>query len=134
MDLNQYGEIIKSIWESLPSRFPVKFDAFQIMPNHIHFIIIIERTHDNLMDRAHRDAPLQKRSLLSQIVGYFKMNSSKLIHNVGAIHESPVLIKQKQIFQRNFYEHIIRNEKEYFKIRRYIQTNPRNWGEDKYFV
>lgn len=60
------------------------------------------------------------------------MNSSKMIHNsvvgniVGANHDSPLCV-----FQRNYYEHIIRNEEEYQHIRHYIKTNPQNWDDDR---
>lgn len=72
---------------------------------------------------AHHDAPDNiKRSLLAQIVGYLKMNSSKLIHQIDP---------NIPVWQRNFYERIIRDENEYQKIVYYIQTNPQNWDKDK---
>lgn len=131
MELNSVGKIIESVWKSLPNRFPVELDTFQTMPNHIHMIIDIvgaihespepTRAHRDI-NRAHRDAPLQRRSLLSQIIGYLKMNSSKMIHQID-----PNL----SVWQRNYYEHIIRNETELNKIREYIQTNPQRWERDR---
>ncbi|MDO9027933.1 MAG: hypothetical protein Q7U68_03625, partial [Candidatus Roizmanbacteria bacterium] len=41
MILNQYGKIIENVWKSLPDHHPVELDAFQIMPNHVHFIIVM---------------------------------------------------------------------------------------------
>jgi len=128
MVLNEFGKTVDSVWQSLPNRFPIKLDAFQIMPNHVHLIInIVGAIHESPdlipanQDGAHRDAPLQ-RSLLSQCIGYFKMNSTKLIHQIDP---------QVKIWQRNFYEHIVRNDVELFKIREYIENNPQNWEQDR---
>lgn len=127
MQLNPYGKIINNVWWILPNRFPILLDYYQIMPNHIHGIIIINgdtnRAHrDNI--RAHRDAPLHKRSILSQCIGYFKMNSTKQIRQLLNKPNS-------MVWQRNFYEHIIRNENELAKIREYIQANPIIWKRDR---
>ena len=128
MILNDFGKTVDSVWQSLPNRFPIKLDAFQIMPNHVHLIInIVGAIHESPdlipanQDGAHRDAPLQ-RSLLSQCIGYFKMNSTKLIHQIDP---------QVKIWQRNFYEHIVRNENEINRIREYIMHNPLRWQFDK---
>ncbi len=122
MILNEYGKIADLVLKSLEKRFPAKIGECQIMPNHIHGII-------NVIG-ANRDSPLQhlrtrvfKRSLLSQIIGYFKMNSSKIIHEINP---------NISVWQRNYYERIIRNEKEFIKIKEYIKNNPKNWGEDFY--
>lgn len=125
MILNQYGEIVDQTLELLSQRFPMEMDTCQIMPNHIHMVIVIVGAiHESPYDiRAHRDAPLRtKRSLLSQIIGFLKMNSSKSIHQIN--HNLPV-------WQRNFYEHIIRNGTELEKIREYIQLNPNMWDRDR---
>lgn len=102
------------------------------MPNHIHFIVEIVGAHhdapicesvgirESISEGATRESPLH-RSLLSKIIGYLKMNSSKLIH--GA---EPNII----VWQRNYYERIIRNEKELNNTRRYITDNPANWDTD----
>lgn len=124
MVLNQYGRIVDWLIQSLPERFSIDIDIYQIMPNHIHIIImVVGAIHESPYDiRAHRDAPLQKRSLLSQIIGFFKMNSSKPIHQID-----PNLL----IWQRNYFEHIIRNDIELEKIREYISLNPSTWEEDQ---
>ncbi len=116
MTQNNIGQIINDVWNSLPTRYPIILDQFQIMPNHIHGIINIKR--------AHRDAPL-RRTLISQIVGYLKMNSTKQIHQ-----KHPNI----QIWQRNYFEYIIRDEADLFRIRQYIESNPENWQKDKLFI
>lgn len=119
--------MLKIHGETLNERFPIYHDIYQIMPNHIHAIFIIENEL-----RAIRESPLRnmprntppKRSLLSQIIGYFKMNSTKQIRQLKNYQYFPV-------WQRNYYEHIIRNELELNKIREYIISNPLMWERDR---
>lgn len=133
MVLNKNGLILKIWLLNLSNRFDMTIDEYQIMPNHIHLIIrIVGANHDSPKTndepgnrairesniRAIRESPLQKkRSELSKIIGYLKMNVSK---EIGL-----------KIWQRNYYERIIRNEKEYLKIKEYIKSNPTMWGRDR---
>ena len=78
------------------------------MPNHIHIIIAIDQ-------RSIRESTLQKRSTVSKAIGYLKMNASRDIHKNGYA---------EKIWQRSFHDHIIRGEKDYFKIWDYIDANP----------
>ena len=80
---------------------------------------------DDCHRRALREAPLQdKRSLLSKAVGFLKMNSSKQIH---------MIYPDLTVWQRSYYEHIIRNEQDYREIWKYIEGNPGKWAEDMYY-
>jgi len=135
MKLNKYGEIVNKVIQFLSRQYPsVNLDIYQIMPNHIHMIIVIAPVgaiHESpdIIDnnkRAHPDAPLQsmKRSLLSKCVGYFKMNTAKQINQ---LRNTP----QQSVWQRGFYEHIIRNETELVKIQEYINLNPLMWLKDE---
>ncbi|PIV10939.1 hypothetical protein COS50_02865 [Candidatus Roizmanbacteria bacterium CG03_land_8_20_14_0_80_35_26] len=102
------------------------------MPNHIHGIIIIKNKKQIINVGTIHELSLQKEfisdwkqrrhMLLPIIIGFFKMNSSKSIHNLG--------LNSFQ-WQRSFYDHIIRNEKSLQKIRQYIQDNPKNWQTDR---
>lgn len=110
MQLNQYGKIVESVWQSLPEHHSVILDYFQIMPNHVHFIV--ELTGD---------------SALSTVIRSFKAEITKQIHRLPRVgHARPL-----QIFQRNFYEHVIRNDRELFQIRQYIENNPESWELDE---
>ena len=81
---------------------------------------------DDCHRRALREAPLQgARSLLSKAIGFLKMNSSKRIHALD-----PDLI----VWQRSYYEHIVRNEHDYREIWKYIEGNPGKWTEDRYYL
>ena len=140
MRFNEYGQIVHDAWHrSEEIRREIGLDAFVVMPNHIHGIIIIhdvgadgvrppDRAHP--MNRAHGRAPLppiqhqrKPRSLGSFIAG-FKSATTK---RVNAIRDTPGL----PVWQRNYYDHIIRSEKELHCIRQYIADNPMQWEMDQ---
>ena len=88
------------------------------MPDHIHIIIIIDPSNVNVVtgrDLSQKDEQEQKIKSLSEIIGAFKTMSSKELHKNG-------LAEFK--WQRSFYDRVIRNEKELFFIRQYIEQNP----------
>ena len=89
------------------------------MPNHIHLILIIEEEEEK---RALREAPLQVRSTLSKTIGYIKMNTSKKARQLYGI---------EGIWQRSFYDHIIRTVQDYEDHLRYIYENPLRWELDE---
>ncbi|MCD4652748.1 transposase, partial [bacterium] len=115
------GEIINNTWKWLRKQYEyVDLDQFIIMPNHIHGIICIRRGGS-------RTAPTRKRKPLGRLIGAFKTVSTKQIN----------LIRQtsgNQFWQRNYYEHIIRDEDDLARIREYIINNPAQWEHDDYYV
>ena len=126
----------------------VKIGPHVIMPNHIHFII--EKTGDGLVGD-HIGSPLQNAvdcaekhisgdhssgnhagSPLRNIVGWFKtMTTNEYIRNVKLGLYEPF---EKRLWQRNYYEHIIRDKREYYKIVEYIQNNPARWEQDSMYT
>jgi len=126
MKLNAAGKIIESVFKSLPKRFPIVLDEFQMMPNHVHMILVIQ-PHTTYGSNNGRD---DRAPTLGKIIAYFKYESTKQINNiVGAGIIPPDTIHK--IFQRNYYEHIIRNENDLNKIRKYIIKNPNMWDRDR---
>ena len=114
---SNYGKIVDQYINSLPVKFGISVDKYVIMPNHVHMIIGISDSGN---------APLQtKRSLISKAIGYLKMNVTR---------DCRQLTPNIEIWQRSFYDHIIRNEDDYSKIWNYIDTNPQRWTEDRYFI
>ena len=130
LSLNQYGKIVQSCWNELPNHYSnILLDEFVIMPNHVHGIITIiddvvgatfRRPNTN---GAGRPRPYKKITL-GNIVAFFKYQSTKRINE---IRKTPGL----SVWQRNYYDHIIRNEKSLYRIREYIITNPEQWTRDK---
>ena len=140
MVLSEFGIIVENTWFDLPNHNSnIILDAFIIMPNHVHAIIIVGAGSKPAQDyvfqsncvgleyRAGLEPAPTKKIPLYEIVRQFKTFSSKRINKKRNAIGVPV-------WQRNYYEHIIRNEMEYQKIWEYINTNPLKWQEDKYFV
>ncbi len=139
MILNEYGEIVLKVWNTISEHFEnIELDQFVIMPNHIHGIIIINEhvgaIHELPVQKAvglstqkslnsARNRRVERRKmLLPKIVGFFKMNVSKLIHLKGITNA---------VWHRNYYEHVICKEHELNKIREYIFNNPLKWELDR---
>ncbi len=123
----RFADAIRGAWEWLPSKFyRVRLDEFVIMPNHIHFVIwLLDENYDGrggqlpAPTRTHNNI----RISLPDAVGAFKTIAAKQINLIRGTPGNPV-------WQRNYYEHIIRNERALDAIREYIQNNPANWEFD----
>ena len=124
MILSEWGQIVSETWQWIPSRYPyVELDDFVVMPNHLHGIVIINpifRRGDS------RIAPTggSKVKPLGRLIGAFKTVSTKKINEM---RETPGAV----FWQRNYYEHIIRNQKDLDRIRAYIRNNPLQWSLDE---
>ncbi|HEY2986740.1 MAG TPA: transposase [Candidatus Binatia bacterium] len=125
MQLNDAGEMVNSAWQELPSRFPsVCLDAFTVMPNHIHGIIFVgaqfiapESNLDMKIQGVMNHAPT-----LGKIIRVYKATSTLLIRRKAT---------PEFAWQRNYYEHVVRDEKSLNRIRQYILTNPARWDLDR---
>ena len=130
MVLNKQGNIIQNVWQSLPKHHPVGLDVYQIMPNHLHGMMVITNFHHRRgLIHQTRDVIHQTRQFgqwmgminhaptLGHIIRYFKAKTSRLTN--------------MKLWQRNYYEHIVRNETELEKIREYITLNPTMWDRDR---
>ena len=121
--LNQYGEIIQISWLALPEHYHnVELDVFVIMPNHIHGIIFLTDVGAGL-----KPAPTVSPGYchpLPEIVRGFKTFSSRKINELRNMSGTA-------LWQRNYFEHVIRREESLEKIREYIETNPLRWALDK---
>ncbi len=128
MYLNQIGKIVVREWlRSSEIRSEISFDEWFVMPNHLHGIMVIT---DDDAERAHSRAPLQEISnfqrkpvSLSSFVAQFKATVTRRINNVCSISGVP-------IWQRNYYESILRDEDSLNMVRQYIIDNPRCWNDD----
>jgi len=113
MLVNSVGGVAKMMWEALPSRFPgLQVDAFVIMPNHVHGIIVMPGRGPGAMNRA---------PTLGEIVRVYKAVATRSIR-AGS---DPGFA-----WQRNYYEHVIRDEGSLNRIREYIRVNPAWWAKD----
>ncbi len=132
MTLNAYGKIIDEIWGKIPVHFSdIALDEFVIMPNHVHGIIMIESIPVHVPVEAIHESPLQghgqrqrRKMLIPIIIGKFKMQSAKQIN---------ILRKMLgiSVWQRGYYDHIVRDENDLNRIRQYIISNPLKWDLDE---
>ena len=122
--------IIQKWWDKLPDKFPsIQIDQFIIMPNHIHGIIFITSVGADPsvcpnQGQSHRIAPT-----LATAVQWFKTMTTNDYIKVCRSRNTKLF--QKKLWQRNYYEHIIRNETDLSSIRQYITDNPAKWDEDE---
>ncbi len=121
MRLNEVGRIVEDEWyKTAEIRGNVVLDVSVVMPNHLHGILIIT----DAVEATRRVASTTLRpNTLGSIIGQFKSVATKRINELRQTPAAPV-------WQRNYYEHIIRNEKDYLRIYEYILNNPAKWQED----
>jgi len=128
MKLNPWGEIARAEWfktTELRSYVELYEDEFVVMPNHAHGIIWL---NENVGARRRR-APTEKfgQPVAGSIPTIVRAYKSAVTHAINGLENSRGCV----IWQRNYYEHVIRNEKELSVIARYIYYNPFNWQLDR---
>ena len=139
MRLNELGQVVANAWQWLAVQHPyIELDKWIVMPNHFHGILVItdtprrggSRTAPTLDTAPHPSNTLQppddrtKIKPLGRLIGAFKTVSTKQINQIRQTPGTP-------IWQRNYYEHIIRDENRLQQIRQYIATNPDSWQQDQ---
>jgi REP-associated tyrosine transposase len=138
--LNDGGGLVHSVWEELPDHYHgVDCDAFIVMPNHVHgVILLVDGGGGGLNDVGAGLKParglaagqnsvragLKPAPTLSEIIRGFKTFSAR---RVNELRETPGV----PVWQRNYYEHVVRDENELHRIREYIANNPLQWELDR---
>lgn len=123
MILSEAGKIAEARWLALPQHHAdMELDAFVLMPNHVHGIVII-----------HGEAPappmtnhLRPKSL-GTIIGSYKSSVTRHIRDTLSEFENEI------IWQERYHDHIIRNENELNIIRQYVYSNPARWQNDQFY-
>jgi putative transposase len=149
MTLSEAGQMVMHEWEALPERFPnITIDVFQVMPNHFHTVLLLHDpkfvgaglvparetratsrvapTHMEIVD----DAKVTTRvaPALGEIIGAYK---SITMHKfIQGVKERAWPAFAGKLWQRNYYEHILRSQEDYERIGGYIRDNPANWEQD----
>jgi len=139
--LSDVGRVVDFWWRELPQHFEkIRLDVFTVMPNHIHGIIWLVgadrcvRPKGSRRYRAdtsvcpYRAKPLSVVSL-AKVVQWFKTMSAN--EYIRGMRENKWPIVTGRLWQRNYYEHIVRDEKELYRIRQYVIENPANWAKDE---
>lgn len=149
MKLNEFGKIVSGEWERTAEMRPnIRTADFVVMPNHIHGILVIADDDDGdicrgTLQRAPTDkrAPTGKRAKTENIEQFGKPVSNSVptiirgfksatTKRINQLRNTPRL----PVWQRNYYEHIIRNDTSYHQITEYIRLNPARWEEDRLFI
>ena len=139
VQLNNAGQIAKAAWDELPARFPsVRLDAFIVMPNHVHGIIMVgaqfiapQKTPPTNVGAqfivppdgfgATNPGVMNHAPTLGEMVRAYKAASTRLIRQAGTTDFA---------WQRNYYEHVVRDEESLNRIRQYVLDNPARWAFD----
>ncbi|MFQ5486780.1 MAG: transposase [Desulfobacterales bacterium] len=125
MELNDAGKTIGHAWSDLPSRYAsAELDEVVIMPNHIHGIIVINDTDVGAGLALPNKGAASGAPTLGDIVRVFKSISTRNVNRLLSRLGQPV-------WQRNYFDRIIRNEDELNRIRQYIANNPLQWQIDR---
>ena len=145
MHLNAAGRVVERVWDGLPEHYPhVELDAFVVMPDHVHGVVVLADVplpgdagfESNRETQAginvstgrrvgHRPTPTKTRATrrhgLSEVVRGFKSFSAKRVNELRGTMGVAV-------WQRGYYEHVVRNEEDLNRIREYIVGNPVRWS------
>ena len=145
MKLSKSGEVVQWEWKALPQRFRcIELGAYVVMPNHLHGILIFHEhvgasRPDLIHARSSKDTLLSvtrdgvegsplpegiKPASLGAVIAQFKSRVTKRLWKLSSLKDRP-------IWQRNYYEHIIRNEKDLQNKTDYINANPLLWEQDE---
>ena len=143
MILSPYGEIVKSKILAIQTYFDnVDVDEWVIMPNHLHLIITIydvgvwaiphvDTIHELYLQRRQqydKQYHIKRRQMLiPKIIGKFKMRTSKKMNEIRHT-------QGYKNWQSDYFDRVIRNEKEYYRIKQYIINNPLNWYKDELYT
>ncbi len=129
--LSPLGEIVEREWRRTAEiRSEIELGAFVVMPNHLHGIVVISADASSHAPQvgATGGSPLGPRGpapkSLGALVAGFKASATKQINLLRATPNVPV-------WQRNYYEHVIRGQEDWERIHRYIDSNPTQWARDE---
>lgn len=115
--LTKYGEIVDRWINLIIEKYPeIEVDCYMIMPNHIHLLL-------SLINENGRGDP---SPTIDTVIGWFKYNATK------EINQSRKVVGEK-VFQRSYYDHIVRNQRDYEECYKYIYENPLKWEDDELY-
>ncbi len=149
MRLNDAGEMVQRLWQSLPSRFPgVGVDAFIVMPNHIHGIISVTQPVGaplvgarNAAPQANGNGDIGRRAAtraaptrngghaLGDVVDAYKLLTTPAYRDGAQTHGWPQ--PAGELWQQGFHQHLVRNEGTLSRVRQYVKDNPAWWEFDR---
>ncbi|MBE9111799.1 transposase [Nodosilinea sp. LEGE 07298] len=138
MQLNEFGQIAAECWQAIPDHFPhIELDGWVVMPNHVHGILVAKDTcrgfalqspyanpGDTLQNPLTPVFGKMSSGSISTVIRSYKSATTKHINTLRDAAGTPV-------WQRNYYDHIIRDERSLQHMRYYITNNPVTWVDDQ---
>ncbi len=137
MQLSAAGEIVQQCWVAIPEHFlSIELDAFVVMPNHIHGILVLQTNVDdgrggvvgNDSTVSQQSGALFGRPLPGALSTVIRSYKSIVTRTIRAMTNSEIIV-----WQGRYHDHIIRNEADLNTIRQYVVTNPVRWQEDTFY-
>jgi len=124
VSLNDAGNLVADSWRWLAQNYShVLLDEWCVMPNHLHGILVLSGDGHDSGRGGSRTAPTPKRKPIGRLIGAFKTVSTK---QINLRRQTP----GARVWQRDFWEHVVRDAAEMDRIRLYIKNNPANWETD----
>ncbi|ANH83448.1 hypothetical protein A8C56_22915 [Niabella ginsenosidivorans] len=134
MVLNAGGRVAAKCWQDIPAHFPTAaLHEYVVMPNHIHGIIELQSPSVGVQNFEPQQMGTENKfqhiipQSIGSIVRGFKIGVTKWFRYENGFAQNA------QIWQRNYYEHIIRNDAAYHRIANYILNNPAKWKDDRFY-
>jgi REP element-mobilizing transposase RayT len=139
MMMNEAGRVVQTVWHGLPGRFsPMAVDEFVVMPNHVHGIIVLVGAGLALPNQ---DGPKGAASSAPTLGSHGRKGAAssaptlgdvvRAFKSISAIHVNRLLMRAgRPLWQRNYFEHVIRDEDELNHLREYVANNPLQWALD----
>ena len=115
LPLSRLGLIAESAFDKVERLYDVEFDSRTVMPNHVHFVVFLSG---------------QRQLTLGRVVGAYK----SLVVNEWRKYCCACGQQMGKVWQRNYYEHVIRCETELYEVQKYIEENPLKWREDELYM
>lgn len=140
---SEIGTMAEKYWMEIPQHFPyIELGNFVVMPNHVHGILIIDKNVVSAETRLIASVPPTNPLPTSQIGGITGKNNPMIQDNISRIirwYKGRCSFEMRKIhaefgWQARFHDHIIRNAPEWERIQTYIENNPMNWKEDKFYL
>jgi REP element-mobilizing transposase RayT len=134
--VNDAGQMVQRIWNDLSVKYPgIETDAFVVMPNHIHGIIVIvgaqfiapincNTINQTKKNESIKQGAINRAPTVGEIVRAFK---AQCTHAINQIRNTP----GHPVWQRNYYEHVVRNDDGMKRVREYVISNPAKWDNDE---
>ncbi|MDP2852133.1 MAG: transposase [Gallionella sp.] len=125
VQLNEAGRLVQNVWGALPEHYScVELDSFVVMPNHIHSIVVLNGVGAQFIAPSSDQGAMNRAPTLGEIIRAFK---ARCTHGINQLRS----VQGVLLWQRNYYEHVIRNEPSLQEIREYIANNPAQWANDR---